>query len=295
MRHDRSLLLNSVLEAASFYLNCLRSTKSCWVTVKNSLDSLVQGAQVYLHDLMTRLVQGGKRFRKPGWPGARGLDRRWPPPRPPQPRAAAPLSSPCSQLPFLGHGSAVADGRGRTPRTFGSEAGEGLEQLGEAEVVEAGEPLGFVAAQRGDAGNEGVGDELLHRLHALGHGRGRAPGLRPTSEPSLPQPPPPPPPARPAGRVRPRSRACSRLRAAAAASASRAWARPCLLSALPEALHPTLAGGDADHRRSVLPTPKPWSLPDRNRHVGPNPDPPAARLPAGPARAPFHVTVSKTR
>lgn len=47
---------------------------------------------------------------------------------------------------------------------FGSEAREGLEQLGEAEVVEAGEPLGFVAAQRGDAGDEGVGDELLHRL-----------------------------------------------------------------------------------------------------------------------------------
>lgn len=29
---------------------------------------------------------------------------------------------------------------------FGSEAREGLEQLGEAEVVEAGESLGFVAA-----------------------------------------------------------------------------------------------------------------------------------------------------
>lgn len=74
---------------------------------------------------------------------------------------------------------------------FGSEAREGLEQLGKAEVVEASEPLGFVTAQRGDAGNEGVGDELLHRLHALGHDRGRAPGLRPASEPSLPQPPPP--------------------------------------------------------------------------------------------------------
>lgn len=81
--------------------------------------------------------------------------------------------------------------RGRTPRTFRSEARKGLEELREAEVVEAGEPLGFVAAQRGDAGNEGVGDELLHRLHALGHDRGRAPGLRPASEPSLPQPPPP--------------------------------------------------------------------------------------------------------
>lgn len=60
-------------------------------------------------------------------------------------------------------------------------------------MVEAGEPLGFVAAQRGDAGDEGVGDELLHRLHALGHDRGQAPGLRPASEPSLP----PLPPARP--------------------------------------------------------------------------------------------------
>lgn len=59
-------------------------------------------------------------------------------------------------------------------------------------MVEAGKPLGFVAAQRGDAGDEGVGDELLHRLHALGHDRGQAPGLRPASEPSLP-----PPPARP--------------------------------------------------------------------------------------------------
>lgn len=86
------------------------------------------------------------------------------------------------------------------------------------------------------------------------------------------------------GRVRPHSGACSRLRVAAAASAFRASALPCLRSALPEALHPTLAGGDADHRRSVLPTAKPWSLSDRNRHVGPNPDPPAALLPAGPAR-----------
>lgn len=80
-------------------------------------------------------------------------------------------------------------------------------------MVEAGEPLGFVAAQRGDAGDEGVGDELLHRLHALGHGRGQAPGLRPASEPSLPQPPPPPPPparpgAAPLRSLQPTARSC---------------------------------------------------------------------------------------
>lgn len=52
---------------------------------------------------------------------------------------------------------------------LGGEAGEGPQQLGEAQVVEAGEPLGVVAAERGHAGHEGVRDELVHRLHALGH------------------------------------------------------------------------------------------------------------------------------
>lgn len=57
---------------------------------------------------------------------------------------------------------------------LGSEAAEGLQQLREAQVVEASEALGVVAAQRGDTGHEGVRDELLHRLHALGH-RSRPP------------------------------------------------------------------------------------------------------------------------
>lgn len=39
---------------------------------------------------------------------------------------------------------------------LGSEAGEGLKQLREAEVIETSEPLGFVAAQRSDTGDEGV-------------------------------------------------------------------------------------------------------------------------------------------
>lgn len=39
-----------------------------------------------------------------------------------------------------------------------SEAREGLKQLREAKVIEASEPLGFVAAQRGDTGDEGVRD-----------------------------------------------------------------------------------------------------------------------------------------
>lgn len=71
---------------------------------------------------------------------------------------------------------------------LGSEAREGLKQFREAQVIETSKPLGFVAAQRGDAGNEGVRDELLHGLYTLGHRRGSqwrrqsvaAPALRPT-------------------------------------------------------------------------------------------------------------------
>jgi hypothetical protein len=45
---------------------------------------------------------------------------------------------------------------------LGSEARKGLEQLGEAEMIETSEPLGVVAAQRGDTRDEGVRDQLLH-------------------------------------------------------------------------------------------------------------------------------------
>lgn len=145
-------------------------------------------AQVYLYDLKTWLVPR-KKASVAGRPRARGLDSRSPPLASRSP-GRPPLRPPLAPHFLLPATSRLQpDRRGRTARTFGSEAREGLEQLGETEVVEAGEPLGFVAAQRGDTGNEGVGDELLHRLHALGHGRSRAPGLRPASEPSLPQPP----------------------------------------------------------------------------------------------------------
>lgn len=60
-----------------------------------------------------------------------------------------------------------------TAPTFRGEAAEGPDQLGEAEVVPAGEPLRLLAAQRGHQGHERVLDELLHRLHALGHRRRR--------------------------------------------------------------------------------------------------------------------------
>lgn len=60
---------------------------------------------------------------------------------------------------------------------FRGEAAEGLHQLGEAQAVLAGEPLRLLAAQRGHQGHERVLDELLHRLHALGHRR-RRPGAR---------------------------------------------------------------------------------------------------------------------
>lgn len=65
---------------------------------------------------------------------------------------------------------------------LGGKAGERLEELGEAEVVAAGEPLGLLAAQRGHAGHERVRDQLLHRLHALGH-RGRAAAAAADSDP----------------------------------------------------------------------------------------------------------------
>lgn len=56
---------------------------------------------------------------------------------------------------------------------FRREAAEGLHQLGEAQVVPAGQPLRLLAAQRGHQGHERVLDELLHRLHALCHLRRR--------------------------------------------------------------------------------------------------------------------------
>lgn len=63
-----------------------------------------------------------------------------------------------SQLPSPGPASREHSEKGRRPHTLRSEAREGLKQLREAKVIETSEPLGFVAAQSGDTGDEGVRD-----------------------------------------------------------------------------------------------------------------------------------------
>uniref|UniRef100_A0A8C3I8U2 Ring finger protein 125 n=1 Tax=Chrysemys picta bellii TaxID=8478 RepID=A0A8C3I8U2_CHRPI len=77
-------------------------------------------------------------------------------------------------------------------QTFRGEAAEGLHQLGEAQVVLAGESLRLLAAQRGHQGHERVLDELLHRLHALGHLPAAGPAPLRSRSPARPPPPPAP-------------------------------------------------------------------------------------------------------
>lgn len=139
---------------------------------------------------------------------------------------------------------------------LGGEAGERSQQLGEAQVVAAGQALGVVAAERGHAGHEGVRDELVHRLHALGHRPARRRGPAAAARR--------PPPAGPAGKPGPRAklrllrrRLGARARAAAPPVTAALRARRGASRPTHEADARPAPGTPSDRRASVTARPGP--------------------------------------